>query len=230
MAAPLDQAPLSPDDLESLAAHYVDEVRRIQPVGPYQLLGHSLGGLIAFEMARRLCAEGEGVTFLGLLDTHTPSAYAERRRLPLRRQLANIVTSPVQKVVLAAGRRLLGLLASIPHARRRLAARRADGGAMRALGLRMARNYVPGTYPGAIDLFESQETWEGLRWEPMNPAATGWGALVRGGVRVHPLTGDHLAIVKDPLAEATAMAIEAAIAANDPERRSDDLEAAATVA
>ncbi|HEV3003090.1 MAG TPA: alpha/beta fold hydrolase, partial [Pirellulales bacterium] len=45
--------------LEEMAADYVAEIRKAQPVGPYWLLGWSLGGLIVFEMARQLAAAGQ---------------------------------------------------------------------------------------------------------------------------------------------------------------------------
>jgi thioesterase domain-containing protein/acyl carrier protein len=51
-----------------MADAYLAEIRRLQPEGPYHLAGWSLGGLVAFEMARRLTAGGERVGSLGLLD------------------------------------------------------------------------------------------------------------------------------------------------------------------
>ncbi len=60
--------------LEAMAALYLDEVRRVQPEGPYHLGGWSLGGIVAFEMARRLVERGERVATLALLDTMAPAA------------------------------------------------------------------------------------------------------------------------------------------------------------
>ncbi|WP_074849938.1 non-ribosomal peptide synthetase [Gordonia westfalica] len=55
--------------VHDLAVRYVDEIRRIAPDGPYHLLGWSIGGLIAQEMAVELRVRGEEVGFLGLLDS-----------------------------------------------------------------------------------------------------------------------------------------------------------------
>ncbi|MFP2903427.1 thioesterase domain-containing protein, partial [Corallococcus sp. 4LFB] len=44
----------------------------MQPHGPYQLGGWSLGGLVAYEMAQRLREAGEAVHLLALIDTHVP--------------------------------------------------------------------------------------------------------------------------------------------------------------
>lgn len=60
--------------LEAMAAAYLAEVRARQPAGPYTLLGHSFGGLVAFEMARQLEAAGERVERVVMLDTSSPSA------------------------------------------------------------------------------------------------------------------------------------------------------------
>nr|WP_244440020.1 AMP-binding protein [Mesorhizobium metallidurans] len=47
----------------------VEQIRRAQPTGSIRLLGHSLGGAVAFEVAERLLAAGRTVKFLGILDT-----------------------------------------------------------------------------------------------------------------------------------------------------------------
>jgi amino acid adenylation domain-containing protein len=56
------------DGLRALAANYVEQMRALQPVGPYHLAGHSSGGVIAFEIACQLTEMGEQVGLLALLD------------------------------------------------------------------------------------------------------------------------------------------------------------------
>ena len=58
--------------LAALAAAHLEDIRRIQPQGPYRLGGYSLGGLIAFEMAQQLRDAGEVVELLFLLDPMAP--------------------------------------------------------------------------------------------------------------------------------------------------------------
>ncbi|MRG98067.1 non-ribosomal peptide synthetase/type I polyketide synthase [Polyangium spumosum] len=55
--------------VEVMAARSLEEVRTIQPEGPYLLAGHSAGGAIAYEMAQQLLARGERVALLAMLDT-----------------------------------------------------------------------------------------------------------------------------------------------------------------
>ena len=62
------QTPLK--SIEEMASHYIKEMRVVQTSGPYLLGGHSLGGMIAFEMACQLHDQGERVELLALLDSY----------------------------------------------------------------------------------------------------------------------------------------------------------------
>ncbi|MCZ1071271.1 non-ribosomal peptide synthetase [Rhodococcus sp. A5(2022)] len=59
-----------PGSLEDMALRYVDEIRRIQPHGPYHLLGWSLGGVLSHIIAVELQSAGEEVATLAMLDSH----------------------------------------------------------------------------------------------------------------------------------------------------------------
>ena len=56
--------------VEDAAAFYIEEIREIQPHGPYHLGGTCFGGLVAFEMACMLRDQGEEVGLLALIDTY----------------------------------------------------------------------------------------------------------------------------------------------------------------
>jgi thioesterase domain-containing protein len=58
--------------IEAMADRYLNELRALQPKGPYLLGGYSDGGLVAWEMARRLNADGDLVRGLLLLDSALP--------------------------------------------------------------------------------------------------------------------------------------------------------------
>ncbi|MEC3917747.1 amino acid adenylation domain-containing protein [Nocardia sp. CDC160] len=55
--------------IDELAGGYVEEIVRVQPEGPYHLLGWSLGGQIAHAIAVRLRARGAEVATLAMLDS-----------------------------------------------------------------------------------------------------------------------------------------------------------------
>lgn len=58
--------------LENMAAAYLLDIRREQASGPYRLGGYSMGGVIAFEMARQLQWAGEQVELLIMIDAFAP--------------------------------------------------------------------------------------------------------------------------------------------------------------
>ena len=60
---------VSLNELEDFVAHYIKEMRSIQPEGPYLLAGIYCGGRIAYEMALQLHAQGQKVALLALVDT-----------------------------------------------------------------------------------------------------------------------------------------------------------------
>ncbi|MGW0934575.1 non-ribosomal peptide synthase/polyketide synthase [Streptomyces sp. NPDC002666] len=59
-----------PTSYEEMAADYADQIRKIQPEGPYLLLGWSAGGLIAHAVACELQARGERTALLAILDAY----------------------------------------------------------------------------------------------------------------------------------------------------------------
>jgi thioesterase domain-containing protein len=61
--------------IEAMSQHYVDLIIAAQPEGPYRLGGWSLGGVVAFEMAREFVRRGHIVDRLFLLDTSCPGAF-----------------------------------------------------------------------------------------------------------------------------------------------------------
>ncbi|GAC1592125.1 MAG: hypothetical protein NVS3B28_20610 [Candidatus Velthaea sp.] len=64
--------------IEDMARDHVGRIRKKQPNGPYRLSGYCVGGLIAYEVARILRAEGEDVDRLVLINAHALS----KRSLP----------------------------------------------------------------------------------------------------------------------------------------------------
>ncbi|MEU2102645.1 non-ribosomal peptide synthase/polyketide synthase [Nocardia sp. NPDC019255] len=56
--------------IDEAASRYVAEIKEIQPEGPYHLLGWSLGGLIAQEMAVQLQEAGDEVALLSMMDSY----------------------------------------------------------------------------------------------------------------------------------------------------------------
>ena len=74
---PANYFPESDISIEQMATLYNQEIRSVQPVGPYLLSGWSMGGLVAWEMAQQLIKEGETISLLALIDTAPPPKYRE---------------------------------------------------------------------------------------------------------------------------------------------------------
>lgn len=72
-AAGLREGSTPRESVEDMALAYLQAIRQVQPHGPYRLGGWSMGGLVAFEIARSLETAGDEIALLTLLDTAFPS-------------------------------------------------------------------------------------------------------------------------------------------------------------
>jgi amino acid adenylation domain-containing protein len=200
---PLDGKHRIPRTIESIAADYVSEIRRVQPHGPYFLAGHSFGGLLSFEIAQQLVGEGERVSFLGLIDPvlHDMAAPAwvfEAARISrkvrrvqrfeelLFRGLRYLFLSAhiyvlryVRNLILDLWLRLGG---SIPYKYRYTY--------YDWLRFRASRAYVPKPYAGHITMFSSAGNSE--------RQTAHWGLLARGGLTVVEGSSEHDHMVTRP--------------------------------
>ena len=73
--------------MEELAGRYINEILQNDPVGPYSLGGYSFGGLLAFEIAKQLIAQGKEVRSLAILDTYAggKDAYETKQSKTIRK-------------------------------------------------------------------------------------------------------------------------------------------------
>ncbi|MHB8412153.1 MAG: thioesterase domain-containing protein [Candidatus Acidiferrales bacterium] len=91
--------------IEDMAQFHLDAIRKVQPRGPYALIGYSLGGVVAFEMARRISTSGEEVALLAMVDSYThtePLALWKRIHLAaaqLRYRVSDLVRSSSNRTV-----------------------------------------------------------------------------------------------------------------------------------
>jgi len=199
------------ETFEEAARDYLEEVRAIQPHGPYYLGGFSGGGITAFEMAHQLREAGEEVGLLVLLD----SIPAEMPQLSWRDRLV------VQGHRLRTqGPRYLGRWAA-NRVRWEIEKRqaRAEGGAERDLspaefrsGLieqafrRSLGRYHTRPYEGRLTLFRPPQDrlvplGGGRFLLPSREIVDGenlWGRHTTRGVEVHVVPGDHDSMVLEP--------------------------------
>ncbi|WP_069885774.1 amino acid adenylation domain-containing protein [Streptomyces luteocolor] len=206
-----------PDSVEEMAAHYVEEIRAVQPEGPYRLLGWSFGGIVAFEMAVQLQRQGLEVGLLTMLDCYpgVPNHYRidDRSMIvslldPSRPQVVPQEGSPEIAKAVEILKQDTGALASL------------DESQLVALLTVMAHNrhivaaHEPGTFDGDVLFFlATQGRTEGA------PTAEIWHKHVRGTVVCHPVESTHTTMNRpEPLAVIGGFLAEALDRAADSTR------------
>lgn len=181
--------------IEELAAFYIQELRKVQPRGPYYLLGASFGGIIAYEMARQLEATGESIALLSMVDTATPNpAFASlpNDEARLSYLIEFLTGKPIsgEKPTIAEVMQSLGIGTMALQDQQTLFNRI-------TIHLRLLANYQPKPYGGKILFFQATDDLH-----------TGWTKLVNGQIEKQKISGDHISILKEPGVRIIAHAID----------------------
>jgi amino acid adenylation domain-containing protein len=221
--------------VEEMAGYYIKAMRLHQPHGPYYLCGNSFGGVVAFEMARRLTADGDEVRFLALLDSHGGDYPKPRKHLSLRNKLKPVILRrfPVGpegvvswrffKTLLRGSADLSVRCAHKFHAWsqrhlidldlrwnfRRLPYR------LRYISLHEVchaarRRYELKLFSGKIDIFRVEHQPSAELFEP--DPLLGWGGMATGGIEVHEVPGYHGGHLGEPSVVILAQKLKACLA------------------
>ncbi|MET7501158.1 beta-ketoacyl synthase N-terminal-like domain-containing protein [Streptomyces microflavus] len=70
-----EDAPI--EGVTAMAEYYTDVIRSVQPEGPYDVGGFCLGGIVAYEVTRRLQAQGQDVASLTMVDSPDETGLAK---------------------------------------------------------------------------------------------------------------------------------------------------------
>jgi amino acid adenylation domain-containing protein len=225
--------------LEDMAAHYVSELRRVQPKGPYHLGGFCSAAMLALEMARQLEAVGERVGVLAALDYDVlpidSSASGFGASLAFLRNLPKWVR---EDLMLSGPKDILGRVRS--NLRRAFGIRRGPKGTSAAtpvdvrdqLGMwrfpdyqvamlvahhQALHSYQPKPFSGRVTLFLPRTAPLFGPWPSGHDPA--WDQLARGGVQVHLVHGSHTTMLRDPFAAGLAADLNACIEESDRQSR-----------
>jgi FkbH-like protein len=188
--------------VEEMAAAYLDEMRRVQPKGPYHLIGWSFGGVIAYEMAHRLRQAGEGIGLLAFMDTPTPYGRDEpdlsfdevmrilaadletierKFELPGKRRVSDR-TVTIEQVIATAQR--MGVAPpeySVPEAKRKIA--------VYANCVHLFRRYDPPSSDVPILLFRATRQ-KGMEYR--------WRAYTSGAISIRNVRCNHVQMGFEP--------------------------------
>jgi len=194
--------------VEAMAVEYLREVKVWQPHGPYYLCGYSFGGLVAFEIARRLRELGDEVALVGLFDTTmSPLRWPLRSWLSILRGrmmrfAAGLIADPVHtwpatvsKVSQRAARRIRCFLQAAPTI-----VLKVEVSAFIA-----SARYRPGFYPGGLTLFTPAEREPGLP-----SLQTIWRKHARA-LSIVEMPGTHSTMFSEPNAESAAVSLTSSL-------------------
>jgi acyl-CoA synthetase (AMP-forming)/AMP-acid ligase II/thioesterase domain-containing protein len=197
--------------VELMAAHYRQEIEAFQPQGPYYVGGAGAGGLIAYEIAQQLTAQGQPVNLVVLMDTLPPnvmgvvkprgaprsleyyfrrvSFYWGKGPWMLGRIAWNLVTSQARRIGHALLRR--------PNPRRSV---------FDSVSLALWR-YQPRPYAGRVVLFPS--THRPLYPHDVHMRIEGWQPYLNASFTARMVPGKHLGIFTEPHVQVLAEHVQA---------------------
>ncbi|MDF0554670.1 amino acid adenylation domain-containing protein [Kamptonema sp. UHCC 0994] len=216
------QEPLA--TVEAMALHYINEIKSIQPHGPYLFFGYSLGGIVAFEMAQQLCAQGEKIGWLGVCDIGVAHISNEvQNQEQNERSLAKFIklhTTNLGKISSFKGKleylwdriycrltlyyyknHLVGELSKNEISPPDFLLKLLD------INMQADMNYRCKIYPGSLALFRCKYQDVKYYFKP----DLGWGDVVAGGVEIHNLPGSHFDLMKEPWVQFLAKDLKASL-------------------
>jgi amino acid adenylation domain-containing protein len=200
--------------IEAMALDYIQEIRSIQPNGPYLLVGECIGGLVAYEVAQQLQRLGEEIALLALLDAALPTssrlqAFQEHRKLSTRflEHIHNVLhlkpTQIVPYLFDKAKKAIVWLYPDLPDAVAR-------SHYAKVKSLEAVLSYNPQSYNGRVVLLVSDEFPE--------EQLVNWENLVEG-LKTHKVVGTHDFYIRDnaqSIAEILKSSIDLALAEASP--------------
>jgi thioesterase domain-containing protein len=194
-AAGLEPGEAPATRIEDMAAEYVDAITTVRRAGPYFLCGWSMGGLIAYEMARRFRELGEDIALLAILDhgsratefASRPEFAALAKRIEICRDQGGNVSD-----------QFLASLRAEPAVASLLPAGLDEAAVFRHLRVLVTNWFAMDAYsalpsPEHIHLFRTETSAK-----KSADSTLGWAASADGGVEVHTVPGDHWSMMRFP--------------------------------
>jgi thioesterase domain-containing protein len=192
--------------LEEMAASYLRDIRRSVSHGPYYFIGFSFGGMVAFEMAQQLRAQGEEPPLIAMIDSCEMSYLKRQAKVDPPAQRVNDVYNQLRRRFAEAFERPDTFSYVKEKIESRL--RRIVYSVSSKFGISIsssfhrpyhvnwfaAVNYSPKPYNEKFFLFRAKNHF----WEPRIPSDLGWGPLATQGLEIFEIPGDHTSMFLEP--------------------------------
>ncbi|MBE7162483.1 MAG: alpha/beta fold hydrolase [Williamsia herbipolensis] len=210
------EKPGRPDrSVTALARRNIEIVAAVQPRGPYTLVGHSLGGLVALEMAAQLRDRGDAVTRVVLIDSALSPALVSELPVDVEPDdeihvggSAPSATAPPAMTM--TNRQLVGLFLRLPLVGRRVFDPVTQWIVFYHRGARMARRHRLRRIDAPVTVLCAEGSTHRRSW---------WHAVTTGPVTILPVSGGHVDVLHEPHVVEVARAVDAATVAHAPELR-----------
>jgi thioesterase domain-containing protein len=172
----LTQPAMRPGTVAEMAADYLQIIRKVQPSGPYNLLGWSFGGLVAHAIATKLQSMGEDVALLAMLDSY-PVRVEDLDAMGTDSELvsAQVAINPIMNLLDVLRRE--GLTTLKEHHYEAIMDTFKNN-------TRVMRSFAPEQFRGNLTLFVAMQT-EG------RPPIENWKPHVAGEIKVHAIDCAH---------------------------------------
>lgn len=208
------------------AARFIEEMRTLQPHGPYALIGFCGGGYVAYEMAQQLSAQGEKIALLCIVECDDPRHPAGqigricfraerilwRIQHFLRRGPRSLARWTVEKASSAAGwLRLRGQRGLAKLVGEHLPEPPAADPDIFAVPRSIIFHYRPAPYRGKAVIILGKDTWSFAGLSASIDPRLVWRKRCEGGSEVHRLPGDHMRILEAPIAQQFAAILKASL-------------------
>lgn len=199
--------------VEDMATHYLSQIRKLQPEGPYHLGGVCLGGVVAYEMAQQLRRNGEQVGLLVLIDSQVPGFPKHLPKHPLKPSLIALadwylgdvlmrpfggkvtyIATRIKNIGLRISRTGKGIARHVVRSIGEPAVVAATIQKVKRANAIAGGSYRPEPYDGKVTLFWCSE----VPARSYQDRRLGWSDVAQGGLEVHVIPGNHMTMVDHP--------------------------------
>lgn len=207
------------DSINEMAADYISEIIESNPKGPYLIAGFSLGGIVAYEIARQLKVQGREVGILAQFDTYVFQQYFYKN--PIKKKIISffyLIGKIIYVILNMFGSvknfkwrtkliklQIEGLFLRLKHGKKKQYKKQFNVPYKMLVNQNKAfDNYTIAPQDVVVDLFKATEDIVFVH----DRKFLGWSKLAKKGIRKHMVKGNHLDMFEKPYVENFAKSLQ----------------------